>query len=435
MGLGLLGGGTGDAEYMAKNGAEVLITDLKTEEQLVSSVEQLQKFPNISFRLGEHKEEDFFNRDFILKGPSVPLSNVFIETARKNNVPVDMSASLMLRIAHVPAIGVTGTRGKSTVVHFLSTMLEKDGRAVLTGGNVKGLSSLALLDQVEADSVGVFELDSWKCQGFGEERSLQHDRVQQGSHSPQVAVFTTFMPDHMNYYKGDMGAYLADKANIFLHQSTGDVLVIGKQALPAVETYKKHIKADVVVADESSLPKGWKVGLLGEHNRYNAGVAVATARAFGVDDEVIREVVETMLPLPGRLELVGEKKGVRFYNDTNATTPEATMVALRALKEVGPIRLITGGTAKDLDAGALLPLIGEYTEEVVFLDGSGTRQLLNGREDRFTVVNSLQKAFSEVISHAKEGDSILFSPAFSSFEMFANEFDRGEQFNALVTGL
>ena len=434
MGLGLLGGGAGDAEYLLENGAEVIITDLKTREQLKSSVDMLTRFPKVTYRLGEHREEDFIDRDFILKGPSVPKVSRCIETARKEGVPVDMSASLFCRIAQMPIIGVTGTRGKSTVVHLLNQMLEKDGRNVLLGGNVQGSSSLRQLDEVGTDSVGLLELDSWKCQGFGEKKSINHPKVLQGAHSPQLAVFTTFMPDHLNYYKGDMDAYLADKANIFLHQERGDIFVVGKQALPALKKYTSKIKSEVIVADGETVPKDWKVGLVGEHNRYNAGIAVAVAQAFGIDEEVIKEVVENIEALPGRLEFVSEVKGVQFYNDTNATTPEAVIAALKALSEKGSIQLIAGGTDKELDSSALLPAIEEQVEQVVFLSGTGTSRLLEGRSD-FQVSKSLEDAFMQVTKNAREGSIVLLSPGFSSFGMFTNEYDRGAQFNKLVKNL
>jgi len=435
MGLGILGRGVGDARFLAENGADLLVTDLKDEEALATSVDTLRQYSNITFRLGEHRVEDFTHCDLVLKGAGVPKGTEFIVAARRVGVPVDMSASLLMRVAQVPVVGVTGTRGKSTVTQYLYEVLKHEGRHVLLGGNVKGVSNLSLLRDVTEESVAVLELDSWQCQGFGEEKSINNPRVRQGPLSPQVAVFTSFMPDHLNYYKGDLDAYLADKANIFLYQSEGDVLVVGKQAFSALQKYKKDIRANVVVADESDVPKNWKLSLLGEHNRYNAGIAVATARAFGVSDEVIQEVVENMKALPGRLELVKEVKGLRFYNDTNATTPEAVVAALKAFSGEGNVRLIAGGTEKDLDNSALLPAIEKYAKQVVFLKGTGTENLLADKEGVYEVVDSLEEAFNMVLKGAGAGDIVLFSPGFSSFGMFNNEYDRGEQYNVLVRSL
>ena len=128
MGLGLLGRGVGDTQYLAECGAEVIVTDLKSREQLAESVAQLESFPNITFVLGEHRLEDFRDRDFILKAAGVPLDSPFIGEAKKHNIPVRMSADLFAEISGVPVVGVTGTRGKSTVTHMVHSILKEDKR-------------------------------------------------------------------------------------------------------------------------------------------------------------------------------------------------------------------------------------------------------------------------------------------------------------------
>lgn len=438
MGLGLLGRGIGDAAFLARHGVDLIVTDLKSEEQLADALQALEQYPHITYRLGEHVEEDFVGRDLILKGAGVPLDSPYIQTARKHAVPVDMSASLVARISGMPIVGVTGTRGKSTVTYLLEHMLRADGRRVILGGNVRGVSNLALLEDVTGDSIGVFELDSWQCQGFGEDRTLEGEGIQQGPISPQVAVFTTFMPDHLNYYKNDLDAYLGDKANIFLHQSSSDTLVVGRQALPALEKYKKHIQAHVVVADESDVPTRWKSPLIGAHNRYNIGIAVATARTLGIDDNVLEEVVANLSPMSGRLECVRTVRGVTIYNDTNATTPEATTVALEALhtEAKSSTILIAGGTDKGIDCSAFPEAIQAHTKKCILLAGTGTDKLVAYDPSlKSEVVDSLEEALRTAYSHAEEHDAILFSPGFASFGMFKNEYDRGEQFIRLVAEL
>ena len=119
MGLGLLGRGVGDARYLAECGAELIVTDLKTREELASSIEQLKSFSNITYVLGEHRLEDFRDRDLVLKAAGVPLDSPYIAEAKKNNIAVRMSADLFAEISKIPVIGVTGTRGKSTVAHMV----------------------------------------------------------------------------------------------------------------------------------------------------------------------------------------------------------------------------------------------------------------------------------------------------------------------------
>jgi UDP-N-acetylmuramoylalanine--D-glutamate ligase len=423
MGLGLLGRGVGDARYLAENGAELIVTDLKSRDALAESVAQLESFPNITFVLGEHRLENFRDRDLILKAAGVPLDSPYIALAKQQGIPVRMSADLFMELSGITAIGVTGTRGKSTVTHMLHTLLQEAGERVLLGGNVRGVSTLALLGEVRGGEVAVLELDSWQCQGLGE-----------ASLSPHIAVFTTFMPDHANYYANDPGQYLADKANIFLYQSPEDTLVVGSQCAPTlIEAFGEHIVADVVVADESKLPSDWVLRVPGQHNRYDAALALAAARAFGVSDDVSRRALESFAGVPGRLELVAEKEGIRYYNDTTATTPEATLAALAALDPARTV-LIVGGSDKGLDMEKLLVVL-PGVKRVVALAGSGTERLSAELPEGTLVYQNLTEAFAAARSAAAPGDAILLSPAFASFGMFKNEYDRGDQFSALVSNV
>ncbi len=426
MGLGLLGRGVGDARYLASMGAELIVTDLKSAEDLASSVEQLEGFPNVSFVLGEHRLEDFRDRDFILKAAGVPLDSVYIAEARKAGIPIKMSASWFKELSGIPVIGITGTRGKSTTTHMLEGILKRAGGKILVGGNVRGVSTLALLAECTPEHTALFELDSWQLQGFGEEHM-----------SPELSVFTTFYPDHLSYYHGDIDAYLADKANIFLYQKPDDTVILGDQmALTVIDTYEGKIASKVVVAGEKTLPSDWYLLVPGAHNRYDAGIALASARALGVADAVSKEALESFLGVPGRLELVTLKDGVSYYNDTNSTTPEATIVALHALaeEEGARINLIMGGHDKGLDMKNLVELVGETAKHVSLLSGSGTDRLKDEMPDA-PVFDSLEEAFADARAHAVPGDIVLLSPGFASFGMFKNEYDRGDQFTALAKSL
>ncbi|MBU1292553.1 UDP-N-acetylmuramoyl-L-alanine--D-glutamate ligase [Patescibacteria group bacterium] len=426
MGLGLLGRGVGDAAYLASQGAELIVTDLKSKEELASSLETLSAYPNITYMLGEHRLEDFSNRDYILKAAGVPDDSPFLTAARAEGIPIKMSASWFAEIAHLPIVGITGTRGKSTVTHMLEAILLKDKREILLGGNVRGVSTLALLEKVTKNQIPLFELDSWQLQGFGEARI-----------SPHLSVFTTFYPDHLAYYKNDIDVYLEDKAQIFLNQSEDDVLLLGEQmALTVIEKYAERIKSKVSVVNEELLSKDWELLIPGTHNRYNAALALAAARELGVGDEVSKEALESFLGVPGRLELVALVGGVSFYNDTNSTTPEATITALHALsEETGKhISLIMGGHDKQLDMGNLLELIKELEVSVSLLEGTGTERIKDELSDA-ELFSSLKEAVTHAHTLAGENGIVLLSPAFSSFGMFANEYDRGDQFNAIVKSL
>jgi len=422
MGLGLLGRGVGDARFLAECGAELIVTDLKTKEQLASSLEILHSFPTISYTLGEHKIEDFRGRDLVIKAAGVPLDSPFIAEARKNGTPVRMSTDLFAELAGIPIIGVTGTRGKTTTTYLISETLTKAGKKVLLGGNIRGVSTLAFLSEATPEHVGVFELDSWQLQGFGEAHL-----------SPQIAVFTTFFPDHLNYY-ANLDDYLADKAYIFLNQSAEDTLILGPQCADLIQTkYGSSIKSKVIIPE--ALPGEWTLKMPGEHNRYNASLALAAARAYGIEDEVSKEAIEQFNGVAGRLEFIREYNGVKIYNDTTATTPDATLVALKALSNGEPnIVLIMGGADKELDMRPLLEEIPIYCKSVVLLSGSGTSLIAPHLADA-PLYDDLSSALTDALRRTTSGDVLLFSTAFSSKGMFKNEYDRGDEFNRLVQAL
>jgi UDP-N-acetylmuramoylalanine--D-glutamate ligase len=443
MGLGILGRGVGDALFLAENESSLHITDVKKKEFLMSSLEKLSLYSSLTFRLGEHKKEDFEERDLILKGAGVPYDSPFILHAREKKVPVDMSASLFARIAPSFFIGITGTRGKSTVTHFVQEIFKKAGKKVLLGGNVLGVSNLQLLKKAEKDHTAIFEIDSWQAQGFAEEQSLQSPFVRQGPFSPHITVFTSFMNDHLNYYRGDSERYFLDKANLFLYQEEGDILIAGRQILPFLSKYKARIKSTVCIADEKTLPSSWTLKTKGIHNRYNAGIALCVAQHYGIEDEISRNALENAEPLLGRLSLVREKNGVKIYNDTNATMPEATLAGLSALYNENTcgkknIILIAGGMSKNIPLSSLEALslgIEKYVKHLILIEGSGTDELSSCLSSSVFpyYAESLEDACRNAFEKAEKGESILFSPGFASFNSFKNEYDRGDHFNRLIS--
>ena len=422
MGLGLLGRGVGDARFLAECGAELIVTDLKTREQLADSIAVLEHFANIMFVLGEHRLEDFRDRDLILKAAGVPLDSPHIAEAKSHNIPVRMSADLFMELSGIPAIGITGTRGKSTTTHMIAAILEAAGKKVVLGGNVRGVSTLALLSEVTPEHIAVLELDSWQCQGLGEAKL-----------SPHIAVFTTFYPDHLNYYKGDLGTYLADKANIFLYQKPEDMLIPGAQCADLVqEKYGGRIHSRALVTDASDLPEEWTLCIPGLHNRYDAALALGATRAFGITDEVSRRALESFAGVPGRLEFLREVNGVRVYNDNNSTTPEAALAALAALNPARTV-LIMGGADKALNMNALLEKV-QSVKGVVLLAGTGTDRI-RGEFPNASIYGGLSEAVQAAMAMTESGDTLLFSPAFASFGMFKNEYERGDQFDDIVQSL
>lgn len=426
LGLGLLGRGVGDTKFLAECGAELIVTDLKTEKELESSLKELKAFPDIIYHLGEHQLEDFWNRDMILKAAGVPLNSPFIAEAKKHSIPVRMSADLLAEYANVKTVGVTGTRGKSTVAHMIAHTLRQVGRNTLLGGNIRGVSNLALLSQIRPDSILVLELDSWQLQGFGEAKI-----------SPNIAVFTNLLDDHKNYYP-DEETYFNDKAHIYRYQKPGDVLIVGRAVL---DMRLGKVKPPARIIIPKPIRDDWKLKIIGEHNKENAAFARSALHELGLKEEEIKNGLESFEPVEGRLQFVREINGIKIYNDNNATTPDATIAGIAALSQkgfAGRIILIIGGADKGLDPSNLVEFVKNKSlvSRVVLLKGTGTGKLqLSGIEAETMTVDTLKEAVDHAYAGAKEGDVILFSPAFASFGMFKNEYDRGDQFVDLVNNL
>ena len=440
MGLGLLGRGVGDVAYIAAAGAaEVIVTDLKNETELAQSVEQLREYDNVRFVLGEHRNEDFVNRDLVLVAAGVPLDSPYVAVARGAGVRLKQSAALFAELAGAPIVGVTGTRGKSTVTMMIHHVLSfVTGESVLLGGNIRGVSNLQLLKQVKEDSLCVMELDSWQLQGWGWAQM-----------SPQISVFTNFTEDHLNYYQVGgktkaeaMDNYFADKVNIFSHQEDSGVFV----TTPAVFARAQSLKGvalgqEVVLADASLVPEDCLLAMPGEHNRLNAALALRALQAVGLSDEEIFEGLTTFPGVEGRLQLVRTIDNVRIYNDNNATEPNATIAGLKAL-DLGNknIILIAGGADKNVDLAPLAKAIGEHCKQVILTPGSGTDKLLATAQNlplewKVLTVENLSLALKEAKLAAENGDTILFSPAFASFAQYKNEYERNDEFISLVANI
>lgn len=425
LGLGLLGRGVGDAEFLANCGAHLTVTDVKTRSQLAESVGRLEKFPNVEFHLGGHKKEDFENADLVIKAAGVPLDSAEIAIARENNVEVAMSTALFAKYAMevgATIVGVTGTRGKSTTAQMIYEVLKATRKDVLLGGNVRGTSTLSMLPEVSKETIAVLELDSWQLQGFGDLRI-----------SPQVSVFTNVMPDHLNYYP-NMDAYFSDKANIFRYQTSDGSLFVGKSILERVNAAHPEAAPHV----PQPILSDWKLKIPGEHNRENASFAAAALRALQLSEEEIKSGIESFEGVEGRLQFVREVNGMKIYNDNNATTPEATIVALEALGK--GITLIIGGSEKGLPLEKLISSIRENVSHVILLtheNYKGSVRLANELRHAgitFEEAPDLQRAVRTAMKATRAG-TILFSPAFASFGMFKNEYDRNDQFLELVRAL
>ncbi len=441
MGLGLQGSGMAAARYAAQQGALVRVTDMKSAQVLEPSVRALTGLP-IEFILGEHREADFRWADIVIRNPGVPRKSPYLLLAQASGARIEMEIGLFFLACPGRIIGVTGTRGKTTTTSLLYKILRDAGLPTIIGGNVAGVETLSLLPQIKPETQVVLELSSWQLEGLAPHNI-----------SPSVAVMTNIYPDHLNTYDG-MEDYAEAKANIFRHQSSNDLAIFnydnvwtrrfGEEAPGKTWFTSLQRKGSFERGSNQVEPFVFTTTpLAGWHNLENILLATTTARRLGVADEIIEETVRRFHGVPHRLEEVRVLNNVRFINDSASTTPVAGRVALEAF--AASIVLVAGGNTKHLPLEQWPERIAQRCRDVVLLAGSGTDELLPALHDEVKrqnmddpvrgVFSDLKQALDEAVKLTRPSDVLLFSPGFTSFGMFLNEFDRGDKFVAYVRSL
>jgi len=426
LGLGLLGRGLKDAIFFAQQKANVVVTDLKTAKQLKNSVDQLKKYKNIKLVLGQHRKQDINQADLIIRNAGVPLKSQYLQHAFKQNKKIEMDESLFAQYCPCPIIGVTGTRGKTTTATLIYELLKKTSKKVYLAGNIQGTATLPLIKKVTKNDLVVLELSSWQLQGFGWNKI-----------SPHIAIFTNIFPDHLNRYKG-MKDYIADKKLIYQNQTKNDFLIINQDNL-ATKKLAAEAKSKTMLFSAADVPKNWQLNILGQHNLENIAAAIKVAKIFKIKTPTIKKVIENFRGVEHRLELVKTIKGINFINDTTSTTPVAGQKALAAVDK--PIILIAGGAQKNLDLTDFAKDIVKKVKAVILLSGTATPDLKNkiikfkGQDKIQGEFLNFKAAIKKAYSLADTSDTVLLSPGCSSFGLFINEFDRGEQFKRIVKNL
>lgn len=421
VGLGIQGSGLGVTKFFADLGARVTVTDAKTAEQLSQSIEKLKDY-NIKYVLGHHDVSDFVTADLIIKGPGVPWTRPEIIAAKEKHIPIEMEGSLFASLCPAPIVGITGTRGKSTTTHLIYEVIKKAGHTVHLAGNIPNVSTISMIYDIKPDDIVVLELSSWQLSGFHKHKI-----------SPHIAVFTNFYPDHLNYYK-TMDDYLFDKKAIYLYQQENDFLIANKSLQETIENDK--VRSNVLYFDDSQFP--YDLSLQGTHNKENAAAALKVAEVLKLDREESIQTICAYKGLPYRQEVIGEKDGIIFINDTTSTTPVAAVSAIKTFRDK-PIIHILGGNAKGLPTEELLSEL-IHVDKIVLLKGTFTDEIMSELRSKYndkisSVYESLDDAVTEAYRLAKDqprGAYILFSPAATSFAMFKNEFDRGDHFTAMA---
>jgi len=448
MGLGLHGGGLASALFFARRGAEVTVTDLRGAEVLGDSIRGLEGY-RVRFVLGRHEESDFARADLVIKNPAVPPSSPFLGAARSRGVPIETDLSVFLSLAANPVLAVTGSKGKSTTASAIAFGLARVRPGVKLGGNIT-VSPLAFLEELDSAAPVVLELSSWQ---LGDLRG-------RGLLAPAVSAFTVILPDHLDKYPG-MPEYVEDKKVLFQGQGP-DAKAVFNLDDPWQREFPGETRAQSFFYSADPLPE-WAGGawleagegrtrglpgaagsrtilagarIPGTHNRMNLLCAGLALQLYGVKAEVVRKALAEFPGVEHRLELFRDWRGIRFYNDSAATIPQATVQALKTVEP--PVALIAGGTDKNIDFSPLgevarIPcgivlLAGTAAEKIrAVLEAEGTRC-----EGPF---EELAAAVEAAVALVSTGGSVLFSPGCASFGMFLNEFDRGRKFKETVNSL
>lgn len=447
MGLGLNGGGLASTLHFARRGAEVTVTDLRSEEVLRPSLEALAGV-RVRLVLGRHEEADFRDADLVVKNPAVRAGNPYLALARR----IETDLSVFLSSLDNPVFAVTGSKGKSTTATALHHILKAiDPRARL-GGNIT-VSPLTFLEDLEPGAPVVLELSSWQLA----------DLKGRGILRPRISTVTNLLWDHMNSYP-DQEAYAADKAVAFESQdpsgwtllpddgkwgswfasrTPGRVAWIGAgraQAFPAGAWFSTDdgrgswVDADGRLREASLLPDDLAVP--GAPFRHNCLAAGALAVLAGVDPAVVPGLLAAFPGVEHRMEKFAVRGGVAYYNDTTATIPEAAAASVASFS--GPVHWIAGGTDKNLDLAAFEAL-ERPPASIILLKGSATDRMLPVFRAKgwnwMGPFDSLEAAVTAASGRARPGDVVLFSPGATSFELFKNEFYRGQAFKDLVLAI
>jgi UDP-N-acetylmuramoylalanine--D-glutamate ligase len=453
MGLGLNQGGLGVTQFLVKAGAQILVTDLKTKEELNPSLKKLKDF-NIKYVLGRHREEDFINTDMVIQNPAIPHNSKYLKIARSQGILIETDLGIFFQLCpSKKIIAIAGTKGKSTVSFLVYQIFKEAQKEVVLAGNI-GISVLDILEKITPQTWVILEISTWQMEGMKKHKFR-----------PQTAVLTNILPDHLDRYPNFKEYAQAEKL-IFKHQRSNDNLVVNfdnEETIQVKEETKaqvywfstkeriesgSYLEKDNLVfqSGEHKIPfaKISNLTLPGPHNLENILAAGTVGFIHKIPAEIILRAIKNFPGLPYRLEFIRKFKGIKFYNDSCSTTPEATLAALESFPQQ-PIILILGGKDKKLDYEKLGKVIGENKEikKIILLqhpdyDASpkifyALKKHLN--PEKIILASNLKIGVEAALQKAQPNEIILFSPAAASFGMFKNEFDRGDQFNTAVKNL
>ena len=447
VGLGKGRTSAGLAQFLAASGAIITVTDTRRAEDLAEGVSRVEHLP-VAFRLGARDDEAIADADYVFVIPGIAPSVSTIVRAEQLGIPVLTEIGLFFRLCPAPIVGITGTKGKTTTTSLIGRVLSEGERPVIVAGNI-GEAIIHRLPEITPRHWVVLELSSFQ---------LETLRV-----SPHVAVITNVTQDHLDYH-GSEEAYVKAKRSIVAWQTHEDfaVLNVDDPTVVAMHTgcdgqlfgfsllqrLRRGAYLDdgrLVVNDGTvrrAVLSASELRIPGRHNVANALAASAVGTIAGIAPERIGEALRMFEGVPHRQEPVGDVGGVLYVNNSQGTTPNATITALETYDR--PAVVILGGVGKGVDFDQMAEVVQRRARGVVLIGQAADeieralRRAPPQRRDETLRVEraaSMVEAVARAKAMAKSGDVVLLSPAAASFDMFKDMADRGDQFRAAVRAL
>jgi UDP-N-acetylmuramoylalanine--D-glutamate ligase len=445
--LVILGGGesgTGTALLAHQNGFDVFLSD-RSELKAEYRAELIQA--GIAFEEGQHSESLIFNADVVVKSPGIPDHLPMIVSLREKQIPVVSEMEFAFPFLKAKTICITGSNGKTTTTLLTYHILKNAGVKVGLAGNVgKSFARQLIGDQPDWF---VLELSSFQLDGMFQFKA-------------DIAILTNITPDHLDRYEYKMEKYVASKFRITQNQASADYFIYNAQDPETLQYLKAHsFSANMIPFSLEDLAAGEEregafiqgeninininknplimkmttLALKGKHNLNNSMAAGVAARLLDLRKEVVRESLEHFENVEHRLEFVSKVNGVTFINDSKATNVNSAWYALESINT--PVIWVAGGQDKGNDYNELLPLVAKRVKAIVCLtkDSSKIRKAFAKVVDTIIDSDSADHTVRVAYELAKEGDTVLLSPACASFDLFENYEDRGRQFKKAVRSL
>jgi UDP-N-acetylmuramoylalanine--D-glutamate ligase len=400
------------ARHLTGAGERVRVIDSKPAPELEHTLAQL--VPGVEVSVGGYDDRVLDGVDAVYASPGVPWDSELLNHARAAGIAVSSEIDLFLRLCPGTVVGITGTNGKTTTTTLTGTVLAAGDKPVIVGGNI-GETVLDRLEEITPEHWVVLELSSFQLESV--EKPHLH-----------VAVILNITPDHLDRH-GTFEHYVDLKARAIEFARPTDFAVLNGRD-EVVRKLAGRTEARIVWFDQHRpVPP---MALPGRHNLDNALAAAAVGRIAGLSDDAIDSAIRSFRGVEHRLELVGEWEGVRWYNDSKATNPDAARVALRAFPDT-PVVLIAGGYGSGFELGPWVVDVLANVESVVLIGASADMLAEQLRGHRKVLrASGLEEAIDVAASMARSGGVVLLSPAYKSFDMFKDYEDRGRRFKALV---